>query len=445
MSRMSLRRNLTVEDAVAEVSARLRQENPASARRQAAAEAHMPGGNTRTLLYYPPFPIAFAGGKGARLTDLDGHEYLDLVSEQSAAVYGHSEPRLIECIARVARDGINLGGPNRYEAELAAVVTRRFPMIEQVRFCNSGTEANMFALSTARAVTGRDKVMVFAGAYHGGLLWFPNGPGALNAPVPVVIAPFNDGERTLRLIEENADSLAAVLIEPMMGGGGCLPASRAFLTALRRGCDQHGIVLIFDEVMTSRLGPHGLQETLGVRSDLTTLGKYVGGGMPIGAFGGRAALMARFDPRRPDHWNHAGTFNNNVLTMAAGVVGLTQVFTPEAAVELNDKGERLRARLDDAARRRALPVTVTGVGSLMTIHFSAGPVDTPADVARANQALKPLLHLDLLLDHVYIAKRGYIALSMPVSEADLDMTVASFEGFLDRWGALIEESQGNRR
>jgi glutamate-1-semialdehyde 2,1-aminomutase len=345
----------------------------------------------------------------------------------------------------VARDGINLGGPNRYESELAAVVTRRFPMIEQVRFCNSGTEANMFALSTARAVTGRDKVMVFAGAYHGGLLWFPNGPGALNAPVPVVIAPFNDGERTLRLIEENADSLAAVLIEPMMGGGGCLPASRAFLTALRRGCDQHGIVLIFDEVMTSRLGPHGLQETLGVRSDLTTLGKYVGGGMSIGAFGGRAALMARFDPRRPDHWNHAGTFNNNVLTMAAGVVGLTQVFTPEAAVELNDKGERLRARLNDAARRRALPVTVTGVGSLMTIHFSAGPVDTPTDVARANQALKPLLHLDLLLDHVYIAKRGYIALSMPVSEADLDMTVASFEGFLDRWGALIEESQGNRR
>src|SRR5262245_42243466 len=446
MSRTSLRRNLTVEDAVAEVSAELRQENPASARRQAAAEAHMPGGNTRTLLYYPPFPIAFAGGKGARLIDLDGHDYLDLVSEQSAAVYGHSEPRLIECIARVARDGINLGGPNRYEAELAAVVTRRFPMIEQVRFCNSGTEANMFALSAARAVTGRDKVMVFGGAYHGGLLWFPAGaPGPLNAPVPVVIAPFNDSERTLELISENADSLAAVLIEPMMGGGGCLPASRAFLGTLRGACDQHGIILIFDEVMTSRLGPHGLQERLGVRSDLTTLGKYVGGCMSIGAFGGRAALMARFDPRRPDHWNHAGTFNNNVLTMAAGIVGLSEVFTPEAAIVLNDKGERLRRRLNEAAQRRELPVTVTGVGSLMTIHFSRGPVTTPADVARANQALKPLLHLDLLLDHVYIARRGYIALSLPVSEADLELVVERFEGFLDRWGALIAENEGSRQ
>ncbi len=160
-----------------------------------------------------------------------------------------------------------------------------------------------------------------------------------------------------------------------MGGGGCLPASREFLSELRRACDRHGIVLIFDEVMTSRLGPHGLQETLGVRSDLTTLGKYVGGGMSIGAFGGRAALMARFDPRRPDHWNHAGTFNNNVLTMAAGIVGLTEVFTPEAAVQLNDKGERLRQRLNAAAERRDLPVTVTGIGSLMTIHFSRGPVN----------------------------------------------------------------------
>jgi glutamate-1-semialdehyde 2,1-aminomutase len=437
MSSMSLRRNLTIDDAMAEVSTRLSQENPASARRQEAAEAHMPGGNTRTLLYYPPFPIAFAGGNGARLTDLDGHEYIDLVSEQSAAVYGHSEPRLIERIAKVAREGINLGGPNRYEAELAATVTRRFPMIEQVRFCNSGTEANMFALSTARAVTGRDKVLVFGGAYHGGLLWFPAGPGPLNAPVPVVIAPFNDSEKTRALIEENADSLAAVLIEPMMGGGGCLPASREFLTELRRDCDRHGIILIFDEVMTSRLGPHGLQETLGVRSDLTTLGKYVGGGMSIGAFGGRAALMARFDPRRPDHWNHAGTFNNNVLTMAAGIVGLTEVFTPEAAVQLNDKGERLRQRLNAAAQRRDLPVTVTGVGSLMTIHFSRGPVTTPSDVAHANQALKPLLHLDLLLDRVYIARRGYIALSMPISEADLDQVVTTFEGFLDRWGGLI--------
>ena len=151
--------------------------------------------------------------------------------------------------------------------------------------------------------------------------------------------------------------------------------------------------------------------------------------------------MELFDPRRPDALPHAGTFNNNVLTMAAGVVGLTEFFTPEAAVALNDRGERLRERLNDVARRRGAADQFTGIGSMMTIHFSAGPVETPADVARANQALKPLLHLDLLLDHIYIARRGYIALSMPMSEADLDLVVTSFEGFLDRWGALIAEQQ----
>ena len=437
MSKVALRRNLTIEDAVAELSAELLSSNPRSAGRQEAAEASMPGGNTRTLLYYPPFPIAFASGKGATLTDLDGHDYLDLVGEQSAAVYGHSDQRILETIARVSREGINLGGPNRYEADFAAAVTDRFPQIDLVRFCNSGTEANMFALATARAVTGRSKIMAFAGGYHGGLLWFPARPGPLNAPFAEVIAPFNDIERTVDLIDRNASDLAAVIIEPMMGGGGCLPASLEFLTALRDACTRHGVVLIFDEVMTSRLGPHGLGPRLGIQADLTTLGKYVGGGMNFGAFGGRRDLMERYDPRRPDHWNHAGTYNNNVLTMAAGLLGLTEIFTPAAATRLNEEGEQLKARLNEVAARRDLPVSVTGVGSLMNIHFARGPITTPTAASAAAPALKPLLHLDMLLGGVYMSRRGYIALSLPVSASDRDFVVSRFDSFLDRWSPLV--------
>lgn len=434
-------RNFSVEAAVAEVSARLAERSPASASRQTAAEAWMPGGNTRTLLYYTPFPIAFARGEGARLWDVDGHEYLDLVSEQSAAIFGHTHPRILEEIETVLRRGINLGGPNRYEAALAEAVTKRFPSIEHVRFCNSGTEANMFALATARAATGRSRIMAFATGYHGGLLTFTDVPGPLNAPFDTVVAPYNDVERTLALIEENASDLAAVILEPMMGGGGCLPGSPEFLGMLRSACDRHGIVLIFDEVMTSRLGPNGLQGKLGIRPDLTTLGKYVGGGMNFGGFGGRKDLMARYDPRRADHWNHAGTFNNNVLTMAAGAVGLTEVFTEAAAVELNARGDRLRRKLNDAAVAKGLPATVTGVGSLMNIHFSGERITSPVEVARANAALKPLLHLDMLLNGIYLARRGFIALSMPVTDADVDFAAATFEAFLDRWSDLIAGEQ----
>ncbi|WP_031194323.1 aspartate aminotransferase family protein [Mesorhizobium sp. L2C066B000] len=437
MSQSATQRNFTIEDALGELSSRLTEMNPKSSLRQLRAEAHMPGGNTRTLLYYTPFPIAFAHGEGCRLWDVDGHDYLDLVGEQSAAIFGHSDPRILDILQKVGREGLNLGGPNQYEARLAEVVCNRFPSMEQVRFCNSGTEANLFALSTARAFTGRSKIMAFSGGYHGGLLTFPNGPGPLNVPIPTVLASFNDVSQTHDLLERNAADLAAVIVEPMMGGAGCLPPAQEFLTMLRHSCNRNSIVLIYDEVMTSRLGPSGMQGRLGIQPDLTTLGKYIGGGMNFGAFGGRRDLMERYDPRRPDHWIHAGTFNNNVLTMAAGTLGLTEIFTPEAAVTLNESGDRLRAMLNDAASKRNLPVTVTGIGSLMNIHFARPPIATPTDLAKTRSALKSLLHLDFLLNGIYIARRGFIALSLPIGTDDLAYAVSTFEAFLDRWAELI--------
>jgi glutamate-1-semialdehyde 2,1-aminomutase len=422
--------NVTLEAALAEAEEHYVAANPKSLAHHTKARATMPGGNTRTVLHYSPFPLAIARGEGARLWDIDGHEYTDFLGEYSAGLYGHSNPTIVAAVSEALAQGIVLCAPNQYETELAQAVCARFPNIELVRFCNSGTEANLMALSTARAVTGREGIMVFDGAYHGGVFVYGHGGSPINAPFPTVVAPFNDAERTLALIEEHGEGLAAVIVEPMMGAGGCLPAEPDFMRALRQATERHGIVLIFDEVMTSRLAPGGAQQTLGIAPDMTTLGKYIGGGLSFGAFGGRADIMARFDPARADAFPHAGTFNNNVLTMNAGLAGLTEVFTPEACEALNASGERLRGRLNDLAERHGLPLQVTGVGSLLGIHFNPGPVRTPEDCERDDGDAHALFHLDMLARGQYLARRGYMALMLPLTEADHDGLIAAVDEFL---------------
>src|SRR3712207_4997619 len=237
------------------------------------------------------------------------------------------------------------------EAKLARLVCERFPPVELVRFTNPGREANLMAVATAVAATGRRKVMVFEGGYHGGVLTFAGGGSPVNAPHDWVLAPYNDAAGAVALAEEHAGDLACILVEPMMGSGGCIPAEPAFLQALRDAADRSGAVLVFDEVMTSRMSAGGQQARLGIAPDMTTLGKWIGGGMSFGAFGGKRALMELYDPRRADALPHAGTFNNTVLTMHAGVAGLEEVFTAEAADRLSTRGKALRARLNAAAAK----------------------------------------------------------------------------------------------
>src|SRR5262249_17255741 len=203
----------------------------------------------------------------------------------------------------------------------------RSPPLVLVLSTRAGPEANLMALSLARAAGGPPAVMVFERAYHGGVLDFSHGRSPLVVPFDWIEAPFNDTERTLALIEQNAGKLAAVILEPMQGAGGCIAADRSFLAALREACTRHGIVLVFDEVMTSRVASGGMQKAVGITPDMTTFGKYLGGGLSFGAFGGKADIMGRLDPRRGDALSHAGTFNNNVLSMAAGCAGLTKVLT----------------------------------------------------------------------------------------------------------------------
>ncbi len=418
-----------LKDAVADVTERFVAANPESLARWEHARSVMPGGNTRTVLHYDPFPVTMARGEGAYLWDLDDHHYTDFLGEYSAGLYGHSHPVVTAALREAVQGGMALGAPNRWESGLAVEVCGRFPSIEQVRFTNSGTEANLMALGAARALTGRDKIMVFDGAYHGGVLYFAHGGTPINVPFPVVYGSYNDAEATLALIEAHAADLACVLIEPMMGAGGCIPAQREFLSALRDATNKHGMILIFDEVMTSRSSAGGLQQRLGVTPDITTLGKYIGGGSSFGAFGGRLDIMAQFDPTLPGALPHAGTFNNNVMSMAAGYTGLSEVFTPEAAETLYEMGEGFRARLNALVSAHELSMQFTGVGSIMGMHTCGDavshPINSPADSEDPMPEKQTLIHLEMMMRGFVYAQRGYMTLSLATSEGDLDAYVGA--------------------
>ncbi len=423
--------NASLDAALAEARERFVAANPESLARHVEATAVMPGGNTRTVLFHTPFPLTMARGEGCRLWDADGHEYVDMLGEYTAGLYGHSNPVIRAALDTALDGGWNLGGHGVMEARLARLVCERFPAIDLVRFTNSGTEANLLAIATALAVTGRRRVLVFEGGYHGGVLYFGGGGIPINAPHQWVLGRYNDVAGTPALIDE---SLGAIIVEPMLGSGGCIPARAEFLAMLRAEASRVGAVLIFDEVMTSRMSAGGQQARLGVLPDMTTLGKYIGGGMSFGAFGGRADIMERYDPRRPDAIPHAGTFNNNVLTMSAGVAGLTRLFTPEAATALFDRGEALRARLNATAA--GLPLQWTGLGSLMTAHFQREPIAAPADI-RPDAGLRELFFLDMLERGFYLARRGMMALSLEIGAAEADGFVAAVEDFLASRASLL--------
>jgi glutamate-1-semialdehyde 2,1-aminomutase len=414
---------------LAEAEARYVRANPESLRLHEERARFMPGGNTRTTIHQPPFPLTIVRGEGAHITDADGHEYVDFLGEYTAGLYGHSHPVIIEAIRQALTDGIVLGAPNRYETVLAEAVCARFPAIDLVRFCNSGTEANLLALALSRAVTERSGVLVFAGAYHGGILVFAHGVSPLNPPFQWIVGEYNDAVGAARLIGEHAHELAAVIVEPVQGAAGLILGDPDFLRALRETTAAHGVLLIFDEVMTSRLSAGGMQEQLGIGPDLTTLAKFIGGGLSFGALGGRADLMSRFDPSRPDALQHGGTFNNDVLTMAAGAAGLTQVLTDAEITRLNGLGDRLRDRLNAFAAERGLEFCATGYGSLVGVHFTRGPVRNEDDVP-ASTELRGLLHLHLLEHGFSFGRRGFIALSLPLDEPEIDGFASAVEEFL---------------
>ncbi len=430
--------NIDISAALNEAQEQYRARNPKSLKQYEAACAVMPGGNTRSAIFVEPFPITIVRGEGSRMWDLDGHEYVDFLAEFTAGLFGHSHPVIRRALDQALDAGINFGAHGAAEAKFAAAIQARFPSIELVRFTNSGTEANLMAVSLARALTKRKRVLVFKGGYHGGVFYFRGKGSSVNAPFEFLVGQYNDSAATRALVAPHRKDLAAILVEPMLGGSGCIPATREFLADLRALADETGAVMILDEVMTSRLAPGGLQEVHGITPDLTTLGKYVGGGMSFGAFGGRAELMEWFDPRRTDGFQHAGTFNNNVLTMNAGLVALTEVYTPERARQLNQFGDGLRERLNAVPRRRALPMQFTGLGSMIGVHMTGAPIRNATDAEAGNADLLELFYFDLLARGIWFAKRGMMALSIAIGPEDADKLAGAVEEFGETRAPLFE-------
>src|SRR5262245_9369036 len=333
----------------------------------------MPGGNSRTTTFFDPYPFYIARGEGARLWDVDGVERLDFNGNYTSLILGHAHPRVVDAVRDAAARGVSFPGPSEHEIRLAEILTRRIPTMEVVRFANSGTEATMNALRVARAFTGRTKVAKFEGAFHGTHDWVlvsvapdPASAGprtrprsvASSAGVPpavmkhVVALPWNDLEACAAILDKQGGDIAALIVDPLLANGGMIPARDGFLEGLREATRRLGILLIFDEVISFRVAAGGAQERFGIRPDLTTLGKIIGGGLAVGAFGGRADVMNYYDPRGGGgRINHGGTINANPLTMAGGVSMMEQL-TPAAHATLDALGERLRDGVRRLFRKR---------------------------------------------------------------------------------------------
>ena len=382
--------------------------------------AWLPGGDTRSTTWFRPFPLVMDSGDGVELIDVDGNVLIDCLGNYTALVHGHRPPFILEAIrAALGRDFL-FGAPMREQGELARRIVDRLASAERVRFTNSGTEAGMVAARIARRFTGRTRLALAEYSYHGSyepLVWeAADATGSVTFPVNDVAG----AERAL----DDAGPLAAVFLEPVLGSGGVIPVENDFLAWLREYTRRTGALLVFDEVMTFRLGYGGRQEVTGVRPDLTMLGKVIGGGMPVGAVAGRADVLAVTDPSLPGSMEHSGTFNGHRLTMTAGAAGL-DALDRDAVERLNRLGDRLRDAVADAIATTGMPLSVTSCGSLLNVHAALG-VRTPAQAeAAAHTDLARCLHLGLINRGVFAAHRGELCISTPMTEETVDRVAAA--------------------
>ena len=390
-----------------------------------------------------PFFVAHAAG--ARLTDVDGWSYIDYVCSWGPLILGHAHPGVLQAVREAAERGWTYGTPCEAEVELAEEVQRRMPSLEMLRFVNSGTEATMAAVRLARAATGRDLIVKFDGCYHGhadgflvkagsgvATLGLPDSPGVPASVANLTLtAPFNDARSVADLFREHEGRIAAVIVEPYIGNAGFISPDPDFHAALREVCDQYGALLIFDEVMTGfRVAAGGAQERLGVKPDLTTLGKIVGGGFPVGAYGGRADLMRRVAPEGPVY--QAGTLSGNPVAMAAGLATLRETNRPGFYDALERRTASLVAGLQAAAQRHGVPMTAGHAGSMWGLYFTAGPVRNYADARKADTALFARWHTAALARGVFLAPSAFEAgfVSAAHTDSDIDFTIAQLDAAL---------------
>jgi glutamate-1-semialdehyde 2,1-aminomutase len=390
------------------------------------ATRSLPGGSTRTTVYSAPYPPYIAAGEGLTVRDVDGNVYRDFLGNYTSLILGHAHPAVVAAVEAQVKRGAAFGAPTEIEIELAEELRRRLPSLELVRFTNSGTEATMFAIRAARAFTGRPLIAKFSASYHGThdavMAGTPGVPEAMSGLV--LELPWEDAEGVGRAIAGHEADLAAIIIEPVQGSGGVRPATPGFLAFLRAFADRHGALLIFDEIIAFRIGPGGAQGIFGVRPDLTTLGKIIGGGHPLAAFGGRAEVMAVFDARRAGSISHGGTFNGNPVAAAAGLATLGEL-TPEVFARLDALGERLRLRVAETIARNGLDARISVVGSLFQVWSGVGVSAVATGVGGV-----PDLFLGLLLEGFYVAPRGMGAIPAIATGSDVDDLAAALERVL---------------
>ena len=403
----------------------------------------MPGGvnsPVRAFRAVGGTPIYFDRGRGARLIDADGKEYIDYVSSWGAIIHGHANPSINQAIGQAATRGTSFGAPHEGEIRLAQEVVARVPGLERVRFVNSGTEAALAVIRLARAATGRTKIVKFEGNYHGAVdsLLAKAGSGVAtfglpdSAGVPVetthgtLLARYNDLDHVRSLLADNPGEVAAILVEPVAGNMGLVPPAPDFLSGLRALCDDHGALLVLDEVMTGfRIARGGAVERYGVQPDLVMLGKVIGGGLPVGAFGGRRELMELVAPLGPMY--QAGTLSGNPLAMAAGytaLVGLSELIY----AHLERLGARLESGLRAAASTAGVPTQVQRVGSMISVFFTEAPVTNFDEAQRTDRALFARLFHALLQRGIYLPPSALEAWFFTVTHTteDIDQTVESF-------------------
>jgi glutamate-1-semialdehyde 2,1-aminomutase len=408
-----------------------------------AAQRVMPGGvnsPVRAFRGVGGTPFFVARAEGAHITDEDGRAYVDFLGSWGPLILGHAAPAVVETLAETARKGTSYGAPTAQEVEMAERITRAVPSMEMVRLVSSGTEAAMSAIRLARGATGRDLIIKFDGCYHGhadSLLVKAGSGGATfgipdSAGVPAALAaltlalPFNDLQAVSRAFETRPGEVAAVLVEPVAGNMGVVPPAPGFLAGLRELCTRHGALLVFDEVITGfRVAYGGAQALYSVRPDLTCLGKIIGGGLPVGAYGGSRELMSRVAPLGPVY--QAGTLSGNPLAVAAGLATLRALEDPAAYDRLERLGARFARGITQAAGAAGIPVTVNRVGSMLTTFFTEGPVTDYASAKRADTARYARFFHAMLDRGVFLAPSQFEAafVSLAHSEQDLDLAAAA--------------------
>ena len=411
------------------------------------------GGSTRLTTYFSPYPLYAVSGQGSTVVDADGHERVDCLNNYMSLIHGHAHPTVVAAIIDQASRGTCFGMPTEREIDLAEIICERVASVDTLRFCNSGTEAVMLAIKAARGFTGRPMVAKCEGAYHGAYDPMevsqnssPENWGDAQAPaqVPytqglpsktmedVLVLPFNDAQASLALLERHADQLACIVVDPVPPRVGFVPMQSQFAEMLRDFATRRGVVLIFDEVASFRVAYHGAQSLIGVPPDLTTFGKIIGGGMPVGAVGGRRDVMAVFDPTQGSpSVSHGGTFNGNPLTMAAGAASM-RLLTEETLKELNALGEKARDGLNRAFERAGFEGQASGVGSLVKLHMHTRRLRNHRDVHTGPREaqLSSTVHQGLLRRGFIVGTTGLAALSTVNSEGEIEALADALEDTL---------------